>query len=93
MLVNATTFETLNQETKTAVISEVNVQIPSLYNLFALKIHVLQQDLPHRGFKDFMDILSLAQCNGVDLRSDKIRELCEKYGNQKIYERLLAFKG
>jgi len=93
MLVNATTFESLSQETKAAVIDGVQMHIPSLYNLFALKIHVLQQDLPHRGFKDFMDILSLAQCNGVDLRSDKIRQLCEKYGSQKIYERLLAFKG
>jgi hypothetical protein len=93
MLVNSTTFEKLSRETKAAEISGAKVQIPSLYNLFALKIHVLQQDLPHRGFKDFMDILSLAQCNGVDLRSDKIRELCEKYGNKKIYERLLAFKG
>ena len=74
-------------------INGATMQIPSLNNLFALKIHVLQQDLPHRGFKDFMDILSLAQCNGVDLRSDKFRELCEKFGNTKIYERLLAFKG
>jgi hypothetical protein len=93
MLVNAATFETLNQETKTVEMSRVKMRIPSLNSLFALKIHVLSQDLPHRGFKDFTDILSLAQCNGVDLRSDKFRELCEKFGNTKIYERLLAFKG
>ncbi len=64
----------------------------SLNHLFALKFHVLKQKIPHRGYKDFMDILSLAECNDVDLRSDNIRQLCEKYGSSKIYERLLAFQ-
>jgi hypothetical protein len=93
MLVNATTFETLNKDTGTMEMNGLHMRIPSLENLFALKIHVLQQEIPHRGYKDFMDILALADYNHVDLRSDKIRDLCEKFGNKKIYERLLAFKG
>jgi len=93
MLVNATTFEKLSSGAKTVDIRGIRTCVPSLENLFVLKFHVLQQDVPHRGYKDFMDILALADCNAVDLRSDKIRELCEKFGNKKIYERLLAFKG
>jgi Nucleotidyl transferase AbiEii toxin, Type IV TA system len=93
MLVNTITFETLNEGTKLWEISGLNMRVPSLEKLFALKIHVLKQDIPHRGYKDFMDILALADCNAVDLRSDKFRELCEKFGNKKIYERILAFKG
>jgi predicted nucleotidyltransferase len=93
MLVNAIAFEKLSEGAKPLEISGINLRAPSLENLFALKFHVLQQEIPHRGYKDLMDILALADCNAVDLRSDKIRELCEKFGNTKIYERLLAFKG
>jgi hypothetical protein len=93
MLVNTTTFANLSEAARTLEISGLSMRVPALDNLFALKLHVLQQEIPHRGYKDFMDILALADCNAVDLRSDKIRDLCEKFGNRKIYERLLAFKG
>ena len=93
MLVKAATFEKLNAGNEILDIRGIKMRVPSLENLFALKFHVLRQEVPHRGYKDFLDILALADCNAVDLRSDKIRELCEKFGNRKIYERLLAFKG
>lgn len=93
MLVKAATFEKLSAGNKILEIRGMKMRVPSLENLFALKFHVLKQNIPHRGYKDFLDILALADCNTVDLRSDKIRELCEKFGNKKIYERLLAFKG
>jgi Nucleotidyl transferase AbiEii toxin, Type IV TA system len=93
MLVNSATFESLSEGVNRLKISGMNMPVPSLENLFALKLHVLQQEVPNRGYKDFMDILALADCNAVDLHSDKFRELCEKFGNKKIYERILAFKG
>jgi len=93
MLVKAETFARLKEGAKAISIGGFTTHVPSLENLFALKFHVLKQELPHRGYKDFMDVLSLADCNGVDLRSDKFKELCEKFGSRKIYERILAFKG
>ena len=93
MLVNSETFAKLAHGNKVIKIGGFHMKVPSLENLFALKFHVLRDEVPHRGYKDLMDILSLADCNAVDLRSDKIRELCEKFGSKKIYERILAFKG
>jgi hypothetical protein len=93
MLVDTGTFKQLSEGTKITEIAGFTMCVPSLENLFALKFHVLRQDVPHRGYKDFMDIVSLADCNGVDLQSDRIRNLCEKFGTKKIYERILAFRG
>ena len=38
-----------------------------------------------------MDVLSLVDVNRIDVRSDKFRSLCDKYGDAKIYERILDF--
>ena len=91
MLVNEETFKRLNSETKIFEMAGTQMRVPSLWSLFALKFHVLKQEVPGRGFKDLLDVLELAKCNAVDVRSDKMRELCEQFGNKKIYERLIAF--
>jgi len=93
MLVSQTTFAPMLATARPAQVGETGFQIPSLEHLLALKFHVLKQEIPGRGFKDLMDVLTLAECNGVDLRSDRIRELCEQFGSTKVYERVLAFKG
>jgi hypothetical protein len=72
MLVAPETFEKLCIDTKTVQLGGRNLRVPALESLFALKFHVLKQEVPRRGYKDLMDVLSLADCNGVDLRSDKI---------------------
>jgi hypothetical protein len=93
MVVETETFKKLSANPKCLKVGELSMAVPSLENLFVLKFHVLQQNVPRRGYKDLMDVLSLADCNAVDLRSDKFRELCEKFGSKEIYERILAFKG
>jgi predicted nucleotidyltransferase len=93
MLVTPETFTKLNEGNKTVEICGLQMRVPSLESLFALKLHVLKQEVPNRSYKDLMDILSLAECNEVDLHSDKFRNLCEKFGSRKIYERILAFQG
>ena len=92
MLVPEPTFQEMHRQSRSVPMGSADVRIPSLEHLFALKFHVLKQELPRRGFKDFLDVISLADYNSVDLKSDKIRLLCEKYGSSRIYERLLAFQ-
>jgi hypothetical protein len=70
----------------------IRLRIPSLDHLFVMKLQALRQGPPQRNFKDFMDVLSLAQINGVEVRGDRFRVLCEKYGGKAIYERLVAFQ-
>lgn len=68
------------------------LRIPSLHQLFVMKLLALRQGPAQRNFKDLTDVLSLAQINGVDVRGDSFRALCEKYGGKEIYERLVALQ-
>ena len=92
MLANPRTFGDMMTASREVEQGEFRLRVPSLDHLFVLKLHALKQGLAHRNFKDFMDVLSLAQVNGVDVRSDSFRALCEKYGSKNIYERLVAFQ-
>ena len=92
MLVNERSFSEFLAASRMIEQAGNKLRVPSLNHLIALKLHALKQGLQHRGFKDFMDILSLAQANALDVHSDNFRALCEKYGSKKIYERLVAFQ-
>ena len=65
--------------------------MPSLDGLFALKFHALKQRIRERGYKDLLDILELARCNDIDVRSERVKSICDKFGTPKIYEEVIAF--
>lgn len=92
MLVNERSFGEFLGGSRVVEHGDNRLRVPSLNHLIALKLHALKQGLQHRGFKDFMDVLSLAQVNALDVHSDNFRTLCEKYGSKEIYERIVAFK-
>ena len=92
MLVSSQTFSTMYESSRETEMGECRLRVPSLEHLIALKLHVLKQGLSHRGFKDFMDVLSLIQANDLDVGSDSFKALCKKYGNAGVYERIVAFK-
>lgn len=91
MLVNDTTFATMRNAAQEIDWNGMRVFVPAIDHLFALKFHALQHGPRSRQYKDFLDILSLAEINGVDVRSDRMRQICDKYGTGEIYERLVAF--
>lgn len=92
MLVNSRSFTEMFAASREIQQRGLRLRVPTLEHLIALKLHVLKQELKHRAFKDYVDVLSLAQINAVDVRSDSFRALCEKYGSKQIYERILAFQ-
>ena len=92
MLVNQRTFAAMQAASREVEMGGRRCRVPSLDHLLALKLHVLKQRLSRPGFRDFMDVLSLAQANNLDVRSDNFRALCEKYGSKEIYERIVAFQ-
>ena len=89
MLVNQTTFSGIVAEASDYSFRTVQLKVPSLEHLIALKLHALKQSLPHRDAKDFGDLTQLIHSNKVDVRTDRFRQLVEKYGNPQIYERIL----
>ncbi len=91
MLVPAETFTQMEHAAREMEIVGTKVRCPELRHLLALKIHSLKQGPKSRHYKDFVDILSLAEVNGIDIRSDSFRTLCLSYGDAKIYDQILAF--
>lgn len=91
MLVNPATFAQMKAAATTTTIDNYNFLVPSLEHLLALKFHALKHGPSQRGYKDLVDVLSLIDANGIDVRGDKFRALCDKYGNKEIYERIIAF--
>jgi len=91
MLVKASTFSNLSRDSREIGIGPGKFRVPALDGLFALKFHVLKQKIPGRGYKDLLDILTLAQCNGIDVRSDRVKSICAKFGSPEIYEQVIAF--
>jgi hypothetical protein len=42
----------------------------------------------HRFVKDFQDVEGLVRCAGLDLQSERTRQLFLKYGTLEIYEQI-----
>jgi predicted nucleotidyltransferase len=91
MLVNESTFSQMKAASQETQIQGIPFLIPCLDHLLALKLHALKHGPSHRGYKDLVDVLSLVDANRIDVRSDKFRLLCNKYGDEKIYERIRDF--
>lgn len=86
MLVNEQTFSKMHGEAMVGQLGKVQVKYPSLMHLMALKLHVLRQELPHRELKDLYDVIQLVHINKVNTETDEFRQLCERFGNLKLYE-------
>ena len=90
MLVNDATFDRMWSAAQEVDWNGLPVRMPCLDHLFALKFHALKHGPRARGYKDFLDVMSLADVNGLDVRSDRIRQLCDKYGDAPTDERLVG---
>ena len=93
MLVDEATFAGLLAEARDADFGTVQAKVPSLTHLIALKLHVLKDAAPARAVTDLADIVRLVDVNGLDVRADDFRRLCEKYGSMALYERIVQTLG
>lgn len=90
MLVDDRTFEGLFAESQEVNFGGThNVRIPSIEHLIALKLNVLKQVGKARELKDLADIVALVKIGRLDVKDDKFRLLCEKYGTIQIYEKIV----
>ena len=42
----------------------------------------------HRFLKDFLDVENLIRINGLDVKSENVRQLFLKYGTVELYEKV-----
>lgn len=89
MLVRQESFVPMLSESHEAEMYGVQVRIPRLEHLIALKLHALKHTRVHRFLKDFQDVEGLVRVNHLDLQSEKIRQLFLKYGTLDLYEKVV----
>lgn len=85
MFVNETTFQKMWAERVSTTIVGFSAYIPSPAHLVALKLHALRFGPPRRARKDLDDIVEIITANRI---SDKLPELCERFGTAELYERI-----
>ena len=90
MFVNEQTFSKINTESIEVKMQGTAVRILSVEHLIALKMHALKHTHPRRELKDLLDVVNLVELNHMDLGGEKFRQLCERYGNEKIRDKIIA---
>jgi predicted nucleotidyltransferase len=88
MLVQEKTFAPIFAGSIDAEFFGVKTKVPLLEHLIALKLHALKNTRMHRFLKDFLDVENLIRINRLDIKSQNIRELFEKYGTKDLYEKI-----
>lgn len=91
MFVDKETLDKIIKDSKTAEIAGQKFTVPCLEHLIALKLHAIKSNPKSREFKDFLDISELIKINKIDIKNNKFRDLCLKYGTEDLYNKILAW--
>jgi predicted nucleotidyltransferase len=92
MFIDQDVFGKILKDGRKVQIAKGKFTIPSLNHLIALKLHSIKGN-PKRELKDLPDIVGLIENNGVDVRSKSFEQLCLKYGNPGLLEKIRNFFG
>ncbi len=93
MFVQPATFKPMLDGSRVVEFYGTASRIPALEHLIALKLHALKNARPHRFLKDFLDVENLIRINHLDITSENIRRLFEKYATFELYEKMSAAFG
>jgi predicted nucleotidyltransferase len=88
MLVQEKTFAPILAACQPADFFGVKSRVPTLEHLLALKLHALKNTRMARFLKDYLDVEYLIRINQLDIKSEKLRGLFEKYGTPDLYEKV-----
>jgi len=89
MFVDEGTLNKIILDAKEVAIGKYKFIIPSLTNMIALKLHSLKYNFEIRRAKDLLDIVSLVKLNNVNAKTKDFHQLCLKYANEDIYQKIL----
>lgn len=93
LVVDDTTFDGLKRAARPFAFGSTTCLIPSVEHLIAMKLHALRFSAEQRMRKDGVDIVDLAEANGLDLLGDAFRALCDRFADDRVYERILLYAG
>lgn len=93
LLVDDGTFDAMRRSGKLFRFGDATCLIPSLEHLIAMKLHALRFSGEKRMRRDAVDIIDLAEQGGIDLEGDRFRNLCDRFGDRRVQERILQYAG
>lgn len=93
LIVDDRTFETMKGAARPFSFAGATCLIPSVEHLIAMKLHALKFTGEPRMRKDAVDIIDLAEGNGIDLQGEEFRALCRRFADEQVYRRILAYAG
>jgi hypothetical protein len=88
MLVDDETFSKLYSESHLVDLGVIAVRVVSPQHLITLKLHALKVYQEHRYAKDYNDVIQLLRHACPQLRNAALRELCIRYANVTLYEKI-----
>lgn len=89
MFIDEETMVKIVKDSQRTKIADCEFRVPLLEHLIALKLHAIKYNPKVRLYKDIPDIINLIRINKVDVKSEKFKELCLKYGSQELYQKIL----
>ena len=89
MRVNASTFEKMWGASEEYSLGGIELRIPALQHLIALKLHAAKNT--HRTEKDLGDVIELLRANPGKVSPAELMQICDKFGNSELARRLADF--
>lgn len=80
------TFASILAASTPARFGDVELPVPTIQHLIAMKLHALKSREPDRMGKDRIDVTELLRIANLTVDSEEFRQLCMKYGSMEIYE-------
>ena len=88
MLVDDGTFGKLHSDARSTDLGVIEVKVVSPKHLIMLKLHALKVYQEHRYARDYNDVIQLLRHACPELRNEALRDLCVRYADVALYEKL-----
>lgn len=88
MFVDDRTFEKMYANSIEMLVGVATTKVVSARHLATLKIHALKYFQEHRYAKDMADLVSLLRSGKTCLTKTDLKELCERYANIELFEKI-----
>lgn len=88
MLVKHETFDRMIADAVVVEVAGVEISVPSIPHLVAMKLHAINHGPPHREMGDLHDIIMMLRNNEIDIASDAMQDVFLKHGKPEQYEQV-----
>ncbi len=86
---NASTFEKMWAGSEVYTLSNIELRVPALGHMLALKLHAAQNE--HRTEKGMGDVIALLRANPGEISAAELQKLCDQFGTPALAVRLADF--